>query len=111
MTRLDVDWEVRQLERARRQQPESFRRRREAVRRLSAPSRASSDHSRRIGLDQDNLLEEAASLQEAARLHNDRILEIVRRRGHGHPQHRELRARAAMATYLTYDNARTTLRV
>jgi hypothetical protein len=105
MTRLDVDWEVRQLERARRQQPESFGRRRAAVRRLSAPARASDEHSRRIGLDQASLLEEASTL------HNERILEIVRRRGHGHPQLRELRARAAMATYLTYDNARTTLRI
>lgn len=101
MTRLDVDWEVRQLERARRQQPESFGRRRAAVRRLSAPARASDEHSRRIGLDQASLLDEAARVREAASLHDERILEIVRRRGHGHPQHRELRARAAMATYLT----------
>jgi len=97
MTRLDVDWEVRQLERARRQQPESFGRRRAAARRESEPARPSAGHSRRTALDR--VLDHRASIQE-----NNMRLRLLRLR-----ERREQQARAAML--LAYDNARTTSRV
>lgn len=97
MMRLDVDWEVRQLERARRQQPESFGRRRAAARRESEPAQPSAGHSRRTALDR--VLERRASIEE-----NNMRLRLLRLR-----ERRERQGRAAML--LAYDNARTMSRI
>jgi hypothetical protein len=100
MTRLDVNWEVRQLERARRQQPESFGRMRPAVRRSSVPAQPSTGYSRRNTLARARLLEELTNSEEHDRL------EAIRRRL------RESRRPQARAEWLlAYDNARTTLRI
>lgn len=95
MFRLDVDREVRQLERARRQQPESFGRRRPAARRGSAPARASIGHSRRASLER--LLAQLRSFEEEER--RERIHRI-----------RERQARAARLL-ASDDNARTISRI
>ncbi|GAB7329454.1 hypothetical protein MBLNU13_g01236t2 [Cladosporium sp. NU13] len=84
MMRLDVDREVRQLERARRQQPESFGRRRAAAQPESAPSRPSAGRSRRTTLDR--LLEQRANFENFNR--RDRLLQVRVRR--------ERQVRAAM---------------
>lgn len=106
MTMLDIDWEVRRLERFRRQQPESFGRRRAAARSESVPARASAGHSRRRRLaEDDSFIEE---FREFRRLQNDlRLLGLRRLR----PENREREYRAAMAARLTYDNARIMLRM
>jgi len=92
MRRLDVDWEVRQLERARREQPEAFGRRRASEPLPNAWTRAPTRRSRR----------DPGFYVEFRRMQNDPRLEAVRRR----PEHRELHTRV-----LKYDNARTMLRI
>ena len=100
MTRLDVDWEVRQLERARRQQPESFGRRRAAARRESATARPSAGHSRRTSLDR--LLGQLGSFQE--------VQELSRLAGIRQIRERRERQRVA-ARALAWNNARTMSRI
>jgi hypothetical protein len=97
MTRLDVDWEVRQLERFRRQQPESFGRGRAAVRPEPPPARASTGYSRSTTLARARRLEELTSMGEHSRIEAIRGL-------------RERGRQARAATFLAYDNARTKLR-
>lgn len=87
-----MDWEVRQLERARREQPEAFGRRRATELLSIARERAPGRHS----------MQDRGYLGAYTRLRNDPRLEAIRRR----PEHRELHTRA-----LKYDNARTMLRI
>jgi len=94
MTRLDVDWEVRQLERARRQQPEVFGRRRATARLEMPPARASTGYSRSTTLARARRLEELTSMGEHSRVE---AIHGLRERG------RQARA----AAFLAYDNART----
>ena len=95
---LDIDWEVRQLERFRRQQPESFGRRRAAVRSESVPARASGGYSRNSTLARARLLEDLTSLEEHNRLSAiDRLRE----------RQRSSRRRARAVELLAYDDART----
>lgn len=98
MTMLDIDWEVRQLERFRRQQPESFGRRRAAAWSESVPARASGDYSRHSTLARARLLEELTSLEEHNRLSAiDRFRE----------RQRSSRRQARAVELLAYDDART----
>jgi len=95
MRRLDVEWEMRQLERARREQPEAFGRR-----------RASEPVSSAWALSDSHYLRQHREIRrmqvELRRLQNDPRLDAVRRR----PEPRELHTRV-----LKDDNARTMLRI
>jgi hypothetical protein len=93
MTRLDVEWEVRQLERARRQQPESFSRR-------PASSSASVAEVASRGFAVPRPI---PTLEEATRLVDEQRLRASQQdRGR-----RERRGRAQAAVMLTYNDART----
>lgn len=99
MTMLDLNREVRQLERARRQQPESFGRMPAAVAPTSAPAHGSASPSRRTW--------PIPTLEEAINMVAEQRRVAHRQR----QERRDQRARAEAANILTYENARTMLRV
>lgn len=107
MTRLDVDWEVRRLERHARQQPEAFGRRprRRATRRDPPASPESS--LARSSASRPPGPRPLPTFEQIARVADEQRLQSLRRR----QERRELRARAEVAKALTYDDARTMARM